>query len=51
MFEFIVKSKKKDAGKNAIGIDPDDYLISLFEPDFSKEKDQQTAGYVGFTPA
>ena len=51
MFEFIVKSKKKDAGKNAIVIDPDDYLISLFEPDFSKEKDQQTAGYVGFTPA
>ena len=43
--------QKKDAGKNAIVIDPDDYLISLFEPDLSKEKDQQTAGYVGFTPA
>ena len=43
--------QKKDAGKNAIVVDPDDYLISLFEPDFSNEKDKQTAGYVGFTPA
>ena len=43
--------QKKDAGKNAIFVDPDNYLISLFEPDFSNEKDQQTAGYVGFTPA
>ena len=43
--------QKKGAGKNAIFVDPDDYLISLFEPDFSNEKDQQTAGYVGFTPA
>ena len=43
--------QQKDAGKNAIVVDPDDYLISLFEPDFSNEKDQQTAGYVGFTPA
>ena len=24
--------QKKDAGKNAILVDPDDYLISLFEP-------------------
>ena len=43
--------QQKDAGKNAIVLDPDYYLISLFEPDFSNEKDQQTAGYVGFTPA
>jgi len=43
--------QKKDAGKNAILADPDDYLISLFEPDFSNDKDQQTSGYVGFTPA
>ena len=43
--------QKKDAGKNEIVVDPDDYLISLFEPDFSNEKDKQTAGYVGFTPA
>ena len=43
--------QEKDAGKNAIIVDPDDYMISLFEPNFSKEKDQQTAGYVGFTPA
>lgn len=41
----------KDAGKNAIVVDPDNYMISLFEPNFSDEKDQQTAGYVGFTPA
>lgn len=41
---------EKDAGKNAIVMDPDDYLISLFEPNF-KNKSQQTSGYVGFTPA
>jgi len=41
----------KSSGKNAIILDPDDYMISLFEPNFSDEKDQQTAGYVGFTPA
>ena len=43
--------QEREAGKNAIILDPDDYMISLFEPNFSKEKDQQTAGYVGFTPA
>ena len=43
--------QERDAGKNAIVLDPDDYMISLFEPNFSNEKDQQTAGYVGFTPA
>jgi len=36
--------------KNAIILDPDGYLISLFEPDFSDNKDKQTSGYVGFTP-
>ena len=41
---------EKGAGKNAIVVDPDDYLISLFEPNF-KNKSQQTSGYVGFTPA
>ena len=40
----------KDAGKNAVILDPDDYLISLFEPSFD-DKDQQTSGYQGFTPA
>jgi len=25
-------------------------MISLFEPDFSENKDKQTSGYVGFTP-
>jgi len=40
----------KDAGKNAVIMDPDDYLISLFEPIF-EDKAQQTGGYQGFTPA
>ena len=41
---------EKDAGKNAVILDPDDYLISLFEPIF-EDKAQQTGGYQGFTPA
>ena len=41
---------ERDAGLNAIILDPDDYMISLFEPTF-KDKSQQTAGYQGFTPA
>ncbi len=41
---------EKDAGKNAVISDPDGYLISLFEPIFG-DKDQQTGGYRGFTPA
>lgn len=41
---------EKGAGKNAIVLDPDDYLVSLFEPSF-KDKNQQTGGYHGFTPA
>ena len=41
---------EKDAGKNAVILDPDDYLISLFEPIFS-DSAQQTGGYQGFTPA
>ena len=41
---------EKDAGKNAVILDPDDYLISLFEPIFN-DKAQQTGGYRGFTPA
>ena len=41
---------EKDTGKNAIIQDPDEYLISLFEPIFN-DKDQQTGGYHGFTPA
>lgn len=40
----------REAGKNAIVLDPDGYLVSLFEPDFS-DKSQQTGGYHGFTPA
>ena len=41
---------ERDAGKNAVISDPDDYLISLFEPTFD-DKAQQTGGYQGFTPA
>ena len=42
--------QERDAGKNAIVLDPDDYMISLFEPNFSQDKDKHTGGYVGFTP-
>lgn len=41
---------ERDAGKNAVVLDPDGYLVSLFEPNFS-DKEQQTSGYHGFTPA
>ena len=41
---------EKDVGKNAVILDPDQYLISLFEPTY-EDKDQQTSGYQGFTPA
>ena len=41
----------KSPGKNAIILDPDEYMISLFEPNFSAEKNTQTGGYIGFTPA
>jgi lactoylglutathione lyase len=41
---------ERDAGKNAIILDPDGYMISLFEPIF-KDKDQQSTGYHGFAPA
>lgn len=40
----------RDAGRNAVILDPDDYLISLFEPIFD-DKAEQTSGYHGFTPA
>lgn len=41
---------EREAGKNAIVLDPDEYMISLFEPSF-EDKDQQSGGYHGFTPA
>ncbi|MFQ5441065.1 MAG: VOC family protein [Nitrosopumilaceae archaeon] len=41
---------ERDAGKNAVILDPDGYLVSLFEPTFS-DKNEQTGGYHGFTPA
>ena len=43
--------QERGAGKNAIILDPDDYMISLFEPNFSAEKNIQTGGYIGYTPA
>lgn len=41
--------EEREAGKNAIVLDPDEYMISLFEPIF-KDATQQSAGYQGFTP-
>lgn len=41
---------ERDAGKNAVVLDPDGYLVSLFEPSFA-DAEQQTSGYHGFTPA
>ena len=43
--------QNKSSGKNAIILDPDDYMISLFEPNFSAEKNIQSGGYIGYTPA
>ena len=43
--------QERGAGKNAIILDPDDYMVSLFEPNFSAEKNIQSGGYIGFTPA
>jgi lactoylglutathione lyase len=43
--------QERGAVKNAIILDPDDYMISLFEPNFSAEKNIQSGGYIGFTPA
>ena len=43
--------QERDIGKNVIILDPDEYMISLFEPSFSAEKTIQTGGYIGFTPA
>ena len=41
---------ERTAGKNAIVYDPDEYLVSLFEPKYT-DREQQTGGYHGFTPA
>ena len=43
--------QNKSSGKNAIILDPDDYMISLFDPDFSAEKNIPAGGYIGITPA
>ena len=43
--------QNKSSGKNAIILDPDNYMISLFEPDFSAEKNIQSGGYIGFNRA
>ncbi len=40
-----------EAGKNAIILDPDSYMISLFEPSFKDSTQQSGGGYQGFTPA
>lgn len=41
---------EREAGKNAIILDPDGYMISLFEPKFA-DSEKQAKGYYGFTPA
>ena len=43
--------QEREAGINAIILDPDGYMISLFEPIFVAEKNIQSGGYIGFTPA
>ena len=43
--------QERESGINAIILDPDGYMISLFEPIFTAEKNIQTGGYIGFTPA
>ena len=43
--------QERGAGINAIILDPDGYMISLFEPIFTAEKNIQSGGYIGFTPA
>jgi lactoylglutathione lyase len=48
--EIFRDVQERQAGKNVIILDPDGYMISLFEPNFSENKDKQTSGYVGFTP-
>ena len=48
--EIFRDVQERQSGKNAVILDPDGYMISLFEPDFSDSKDKQTSGYVGFTP-
>jgi lactoylglutathione lyase len=41
--------QERESGINAII--PDGYMISLFEPIFTAEKNIQSGGYIGFTPA
>ena len=43
--------QEREAGINAIILDPDGYMISLFEPIFTAEKNIQSGCYIGFTPA
>ena len=43
--------QEREAGINAIILDPDGYMISLFEPIFTAVKNIQSGGYIGFTPA
>ncbi len=41
---------EREAGKNVVILDPDEYMITLFEPIF-KDKAEQSSGYQGFAPA
>lgn len=40
----------REAGLNAIVLDPDGYMVSLFEPKFT-DSEHQSKGYYGFAPA
>lgn len=40
----------REAGLNAIVLDPDGYMVSLFEPKFA-DSEHQSKGYHGFAPA
>jgi lactoylglutathione lyase len=40
----------REAGLNAIVLDPDGYMVSLFEPKFT-DSEHQSKGYHGFAPA
>jgi len=46
IYRDIVSQK---AGKNCIVLDPDKYMVSLFEPSFG-EGEQQARGFHGFAP-
>jgi catechol 2,3-dioxygenase-like lactoylglutathione lyase family enzyme len=48
---FMKKPTEEEFGKHAVILDPDGYMISVYEMGISKEEEmQQAAGYHGFAP-